>query len=345
MNTELKPTDSSHAPLSSEPSSASHTQGQAPADDTGAFGRVRWWFEESPIAFTTSVAIALLAIGLGYILTVRVLRADAPLVSVSLQAVLAESLASDSAPSTDEQMDISQLTAASAEVNEMKEEKFELPELPKAPEAIKPLELVGNQAESDKSFEETQAALREANEALRKILERNVNPGPDTRGGGTGQGVGQLDPNSTPGRMARWVISYPTVPQSEYERMLDFFRIDLAYLKSDRRTMQYLSNMAGAGTKTTGAADQEDRMFWYWMGQNRLRELDDSILRKHGLEPTSDVVHLYAKELERRLADMEREYLKRHFKTGDVDRIAQTNYRISNTGATWRLEVTSIVLR
>jgi hypothetical protein len=82
------------------------------------------------------------------------------------------------------------------------------------------------------------------------------------------------------------------------------------------------------------------------MGQNRLRELDDSILRKHGLEPTSDVVHLYPKELEKKLAEMERDYLKRQFKQSNVDKIAQTNFKIfPGPGAGWHLEVTGMVLK
>jgi hypothetical protein len=110
--------------------------------------------------------------------------------------------------------------------------------------------------------------------------------------------------------------------------------------------MQYLSHLGGAGRKRTGDVTSEDRMFWYWMGQNRLRELDDAILLKHGLAPTSEVVHLYSKELEQRLAELEKDYLKKKFKTADVERVAQTNFKIFSSDAThWRIEVTTLSLR
>jgi hypothetical protein len=311
-----------------------------------AFGRLRWWFEESPIAFAASVAMALVTLGFLFIMfIVTRLSVDSPLASVALQAVQAESLAPDNNPKADQSTEIQPLSAASAEpVNEV-EETMELPELPNAENILKPLELVGNEADSNKQFQETEAALREANDALRKVLEKNVQREMDAAGGATGRGVGQIDPNSTAGRLARWVITYPTLPQGEYERMLDFFRIELAYLMSDRKSMQYLSHFSTAGKKRTGDAEREDRMFWYWMGTNRLRELDESIMRKHGMDPTSEVVQLYTKELEKRLADLEKEYLRRQFKTSDVERIAQTNFRIAGGGGTWHVEVTSIHLR
>src|SRR5262245_27027649 len=128
--------------------------------------------------------------------------------------------------------------------------------------------------------------------------------------------------------------------------MLDSFRIELAYLAADRKTLQYLSSLATVGKKRTADAAAEDRMFWYWMSQNRLAELDESILRRHGLEPTSDIVHLYSKELEQRLAEMEREYLRRQFKTSDVSRIGTTNFKIFPGGpGGWHLEVTGLTLR
>ncbi len=333
-------------PVSSPPSEAEPAENEQPEQPT-VFGRLRWWFEESPMAVTASVALALLLLGFIIILTAKATRRDMPMTSVALQAVQADSSASDSAKSENE-MEFQKLSSSASAQADRPEEKMELPELPRTETAIKPTELLGNEADSQKQIQETDAALRQAGDMLRKMLEANQNRGQGAgpAEGTGGRGVGQLDPNSTPGRQARWIITYPTLPQGEYERMLDSFHIELACLQADRRTMQYLANLSGAGKKYTGDAGNEERMFWYWMGQNRLREADDSILKRHGLEPTSDVVHLYPKELEKRLAEMEREYLRRQFKQSNVDRVAQTNFKIFPGGpGGWHLEVTSMVLK
>jgi hypothetical protein len=331
--------------LQPAPQTSAEQTGNEHSEQPEAFGRLRWWFEESPIAFTASIAGALVVVGILFLLLMGPVRNATTLVSVALQAVQADSTAPDM-QQADNAMEFQQLSAAAAKAEQ--EEKVELPELPRAETTLKPKELLGNQADSEKQLKETEAALEQAGDMLRKILEANQNRGEGTGrvDGAGGQGTGQIDPNSTPGRQARWIITYPTLPQGEYEKMLDSFRIELAFLQVDRRTMQYLQNLSGVGKKYNGDADREDRMFWYWMGQNRLRELDDSILRKHGLEPTSDVVHLYPKELEKKLAEMEREYLKRQFKQSNVDKIAQTNFKIFPGGpGGWHLEVTSMVLK
>jgi hypothetical protein len=243
------------------------------------------------------------------------------------------------------------------------DEKIELPALPKTDaERIRLKPTLEADGTSERQMRETEVAIRDAGDLLRRTLETNQNRGQGRggSGGGTGTGSGlglgsgtgpgsgrgSLDANSTPGRQARWIITYPTLPQNEYERMLDSFKIELAYLAADRRTMQYLSGLSTVGKKRTGDAAEEDRMFWYWMSQNRLADLDESILRRHGLEPSSDVVHLYSKDLEQKLADMEREYLRRQFKTADVERIATTNFKIFPGGpGGWHLEVTGLTLR
>ena len=74
-----------------------------------AFGRLRWWFEESPMAVTASVALALVTIGFMFILTARSLRADTPMTSVALQAVQADSTTSDTSQAAENALEIQQL--------------------------------------------------------------------------------------------------------------------------------------------------------------------------------------------------------------------------------------------
>ncbi|MBI3462069.1 MAG: hypothetical protein HY000_03280 [Planctomycetes bacterium] len=309
------------------------------------FGRVRWWFEESPMAVTASIALTLVTIGFFWILTVRSLRADMPVASVSLQAVQADSIAKDAASAPESAMEIERLAASQGNPVERVEEKIDLPVVPPTDTRIKPPELLGNQADSDKQLKETDAALREASEALRKLLDSNQTRGQGRNQGTGAAGAGQLDPETTPGRQARWVITYPTLPQGAYEAMLDFFKIELAFLQADRKTMQYVGRLSGAGRKYTGDVSNENRMFWFWMGQNHLRELDDLILQKHGLVAASEVVHLYPKELEQRLAKLEKDYLARQFKQSKIDLIAQTSFKMLGDGGGWHLEVTGMQLK
>src|SRR5437867_3257406 len=146
------------------------------------FGRLRWWFEESPIAFTASVAMTLVTIGFLFILTAKALQKDLPMASVALQAVQADSMASDSAKEAQNALEFEQLSASS---DEHVLDKLELPELPRNDVEMKPTELLGNQADSDKQMKETEAALQEAGQKLRQILESTQN-----RGRGTGKAEG-----------------------------------------------------------------------------------------------------------------------------------------------------------
>ena len=333
--------------VSSEPASGGadeQTQSEHFEQPTG-FGRVRWWFEESPMALTASVALALVTIGFFWILTVRSLRADMPIASVSLQAVQADSMAKEAASAPESAMEIERLSVSRGDPVERAEEKIDLPVLPPTDTQIKPQELLGNQADSDKQLKETDAALREAGEVLRKVLESNQTRAQGRGQGTSGSGAGQLDPETTPGRQARWVITYPTLPQGAYEHMLDFFKIELAYLQADRKTMQYLGRLSGAGNKYTGDVSHENRMFWFWMGQNHLRELDDLILQKHGMAAASEVVHLYPKELEQNLARLEKDYLRRQLKQTKIELISQTSFRMQGGAGGWSLEVTGMQLK
>jgi hypothetical protein len=169
------------------------------------------------------------------------------------------------------------------------------------------------------------------------------------------------DVDSTASRKSRWIVTYPTLPQAEYERMLDALQIEIGYLLRDRATIQYLANLSGVGKKGMGDAAEEDRMVCYWMSRtsadswirkilaaehDRQIQTDKDILRNHGLEATSDVFHLYSKHLEQKLAEMERDYLRRRFKITEVERVATTNFTIIPGGPDgWHLEVTGLSLR
>jgi hypothetical protein len=300
------------------------------------------------MAFTAAVALFLVVLGFCWILLAGRTRDDMQVALVSLQAVEAESMASEPSEGEQHLLEFEQLAASSGQPLEELTQKIDVPELPTPEDQVKPEELLGNQADSDKTLEETDAALRQAGELLRKLLEASQNRGQGAAPGAgeSGKQKGQMNPDSTPGRQARWIITYPTLPQGEYERMLDSFGIELAYLQLDHKNLQYLGSLAAAGKKYIGPAADEDRMFWYWMGQNRLRDVDEAILRKHGLEPTSEVVHLYTKHLEQELAQKEREYLRRQWRQTNIELIAQTNFRILPGGpGGWHLAVSGMVLK
>lgn len=155
-----------------------------------------------------------------------------------------------------------------------------------------------------------------------------------------------LAPDDTRARQSRWIITYPTLAKDEYAQMLDSLGVELGYLQVDRQTMQYLGQLAGEGKKYTGDVEREDRMFWYWLGQNRIKQFDEEILYKHGFKPTSDVVHLYPTELQEKLGRLEREYLRRQLNHSDVTRVARTNFKIIRAKPTgWDIEVTGVALK
>ena len=133
------------------------------SEQPAAFGRLRWWFEESPIAFIASTAAALVLVGIIVLLIMGPIPRVMPMVSVALQAVQADSTAADT-PQTDSTMEFQQLSAAAASPE--KEEKVELPELPRTETTLQPKELLGNQADSEKQLKETEAALEQADNML-----------------------------------------------------------------------------------------------------------------------------------------------------------------------------------
>src|SRR5262245_58262399 len=124
-----------------------------------AFGRLRWWFEESPMAFTASLALFLVTCGFCWILTVRPLRADSPMTSVALQAVQSDWTANDESNSSSRSTSIEQLAAAGEKIERAEMEKVQFPELPPVDPALKVEELLGNQAETDKQIKETEQTL------------------------------------------------------------------------------------------------------------------------------------------------------------------------------------------
>jgi hypothetical protein len=60
----------------------------APPARSERFGRVRIWFDESPISFTASLALALVVFGLFWFLGLRPARAPSALLSLALQPVV-----------------------------------------------------------------------------------------------------------------------------------------------------------------------------------------------------------------------------------------------------------------
>lgn len=322
---------------------------QSPDDVQPKFGRVRWWFEDSPVAMISGVATGLVALALLFILYAFgvMARRTPPVIGVAMQFVAPESDTPTPPTEPDAAVAVQQTSSSRPEATERQNvEPVEMPVVKKLDTRLEPEKLVGNQDNVADDFNRQSAQVEELSRLLRDTLERNQSRDSETGKGQSGTGKSELDPNTTPGRQARWIISYPTLPRDEYARMLDWFKIEMGYLQSDRRTMQYLAGCADRGRTYTGDAAQENRMFWYWIGNNRLAELDEDILRAHNLAATSEVVHLYPKQVERQLAELEKTYLVRMHRTPKVERIQQTTFAIVRVPGQpgWRFEVTGMVV-
>jgi hypothetical protein len=309
------------------------------------FGRLRWWYEDSPIAFASGTTMGLVILAILFILYLfgTMVRREAPVPGVAIQLVAPDQGTALQPPDQEPGVTIKEMASSPKKAEREETQQVEMPDVTRVDTRIDPEKLIGNQGELKEDFERQSARFKELGSLLRDTLAKNQGR-TDGQDGGTG--TGNLDPNTTPGRQARWIITYPTLPQSEYGRMLDSFRIEMGYLQTDRQTMQYLAGFQATGRKYSGAASAEDRMFWYWMGNNQLAQLDDEIMRSHGLNPSSEVVHLYPKEVERRLAELEKAYLSKTYRTSKIDRIQQTNFKIVPGGPSgWRFEVTGMVLK
>jgi hypothetical protein len=157
---------------------------------------------------------------------------------------------------------------------------------------------------------------------------------------------GLLDPNSTAGRLARWTVTYPKLRQNEFEVMLDSLKIELAYKDLGQTELTLLSGFSSEVRQTTALVADERRMLWRWLAGEWVKEMNDFVVREHGFTPTSELMHVFPRELELELARLESGYLMAHYKTTDLTRVARTSFRVRVGGpGGWHFAVVDCTLR
>ena len=415
------------------------------------FGRPRWWFDESPLAFTMSGILSLVLAGCTVYLANRVAGPNRLLASVSLQPVRPSDQSAGSPPSPSEPVfNLRPMNRAGA-VPIQDHASIKLPDRSQHGSQPKSEADSSKRSRTESTARTSAAALRPAVESAREtsgLEARNSNNGttpasdaanadktrsdsgnhgqtnhlsadgppagkrrptisipppppdqeprkpesenqidrtgtpediataPTTPAGGTvavpagnaprmssgsgtsadsiprspanlarGEGAAGTDPNSTRGRLARWVIAFPRLQQTEYEVMLDRFAIELAYKLPDGQSIQRLGKVSTTGEPATADVAQEELMVWFWLAGNWVKEFDEAILRQHGFSPNGEVFHICPKALEEDLGRIEKGYLQARYKIADLRRVYQTYFRIrpGGTGG-WHFEVSRMKL-
>ncbi len=298
------------------------------------FGRLRWWVEESPPAFSTVALLILVLVALFWVLTALDRRPTATAVELSLQPVAVtptDSAGSGEQPTTahrellpDEPVPVAPLPEPAIEVGKVDVEL----------EEFRPEEHVQEASKAARRLQEEAAQARDYLEKLRAALSGRAS-------GSAGQGGAVPgDPNSTAARIARWVIRYPRVRPTEYAHLLDYFNVELGWLVGEK--IQYVSGFTAKLRRRVGSYRSENRVFWYPV--DNFAPLDNTLLKSLGIEPSGTVIHFYPKRIEARLARLELTALRESHGTDDLTRIEQTIFGIRRHGRGWRFHVLELRL-
>jgi hypothetical protein len=158
---------------------------------------------------------------------------------------------------------------------------------------------------------------------------------------GSASGTGRRALGMGPGvrgvpRAERWFITFPERDTiDEYARQLDSFGIQFAVL-TPGQPAQILSNFSAAKPAVrTLAQGSSDQLYFSWQGGSR-READKELCRKAGVNiGNSPVLHLYPKETEAKLAQLESQYAGR-----PPEQVRRTYFIVQRQGRGYQFVVT-----
>ncbi len=141
-------------------------------------------------------------------------------------------------------------------------------------------------------------------------------------GEGPGQGGGVA-------RGLRWKIRFDQTSQSMYARQLDFFKIELAAIKSGRVNYASGFTQASPARRSALAGDQEKRLFFTWEG-GTMKKYDTALLQKAGVNTAGAdvVVQFFPPDVENQLALLEKQRLG----TRDARTVRRTVFGIRPAG-------------
>ena len=297
------------------------------------FGRLRWWVEESPPAFSAVALLALLLLALVWVLTAVQRKPQITAVELTLQPVAVAPPEAATAPS-DSAEPRERPPELEAQVTPLDQPEVEVGRVEADVREFRPEKAVKAAEETAQRLQTEAAQARDYLEKLKEAL-----------GAGAGKpaagrpGVG--DPNSTAARIARWVIRYPRVRPVEYAHLLDYFGVELGWLAGGGK-IQYVSRFTGELRRRQGSYRYENRAFWYPVGN--YAPLDERLLSGLGIRPGGTIIHFYPKRVERELAELEQRALRERHGTDDLQRIEQTVFGIRRRGNGWQFYVAELRL-
>jgi hypothetical protein len=299
------------------------------------FGRFLWWTEESPLSLSIATLCLLVVLLIAWLLTFRRGPVDASQ-EIALGLEFIDMAMADSAPAA----------AAQQVENEVLFGELRTPTASAFPKVPTPKPIDGPAPTSlvdlARPWQDAVPQLASEAEAARQLAEQLKAALQGKAQTDRGQGLGG-DPNSTVSRMHRWLIVYPLLNDDAYRGVLDYFDVELAWLKPPDQ-LHYAFIDSGRLRTRVGSLAEENRIFWEPIGQPSFPS-DRRLLHKFRLGPGQAVLHLYPKKVEEHLADLERFELKRRYGTDDLRLVEETVFEIVRTSnGNWGFKVRSIRL-
>ena len=145
------------------------------------------------------------------------------------------------------------------------------------------------------------------------------------------------------GRWERWELTFNAKGKKDYAKQLDFYKIQLAaFGGGGANVIEMASNLSGS-PKTTVNKDppSEKRLYFSWKLSNPLLQFDRQLLAAAGISYAGrNVIRFIPKDLENRLANMEKEYAEGKGKEFPGS-IAKTVFESNADGSGYKFSIIS----
>lgn len=136
-------------------------------------------------------------------------------------------------------------------------------------------------------------------------------------------------------RWERWKIRFEPESQAEFERWLDYHKIEIGVLGRDNQ-VHYAFNLSKPAPDVRSANPTADNRFYTSAADGPMPELTEKLARKADIAKLGSVILLfYPLEVESMLWNLEREYSKGR----DVNTIRETIFTVSRQGEQFAFEV------
>ncbi len=144
-------------------------------------------------------------------------------------------------------------------------------------------------------------------------------------------------------RWERWQIKYNTSTINAYADQLDFFKIELGAAGGGLPKVDYAINLRAARPRSRkGSGDEEKRLYFSWK-TGKLKAYDKRLLTKANIKTARRVIMQFIpKDLENRMAGMERAKFRKDKGITDITMFKQTVFGVRAAGRGHEFYVISI---